>query len=300
MLRETVKLLLGFYRDVFSECSVLHRIVHVGKHEVLPDEDAQFIAEAVERITLIGHRAADTQHVHARITRQSEIMPQRILRATERENVVRGPTRTTAVNTLSIHLNRKPRIAAHFNSAEARSLQRKLMLTSSGLDDHLASMQRRSAMRMRPPQFRILNTELSTQDIALIHKFRRMLTDAQPCRNDLLRRSHGGTKIDDALVSHQRSRLLHVAQQHICTFQSHRSPRSHRRDWRRPARNAPQQARTYPAQLLIVHQVGFPARTRTFLFQVRRERTKADHQLILIAQEPFDIHAIAAKHVVGA
>ena len=43
---------------------VVPGIVHAGEHEVLPDEDAQLVAEIVKTIGLVGKRAADANHVH--------------------------------------------------------------------------------------------------------------------------------------------------------------------------------------------------------------------------------------------
>ena len=48
------------------------RIVHVGEHEVLPDENAELVAQIVEGVGLVHHGAADAQHVHARVSQALE------------------------------------------------------------------------------------------------------------------------------------------------------------------------------------------------------------------------------------
>ena len=51
---------------------VVPGIVHAGEHEVLPDQDAQLVAEVVKAIGLVRHRAADAHHVHPRIAQLLE------------------------------------------------------------------------------------------------------------------------------------------------------------------------------------------------------------------------------------
>jgi hypothetical protein len=43
---------------------VIPGIVEIGEHEVLPDEQAELVAELEEIRRLVSHGAADADHVH--------------------------------------------------------------------------------------------------------------------------------------------------------------------------------------------------------------------------------------------
>jgi len=59
------KLLAGFLCDGLDEGAVLLGVVHVGEHEILPQQDAVGIAQVEEVVALVDHHAADAQHVHS-------------------------------------------------------------------------------------------------------------------------------------------------------------------------------------------------------------------------------------------
>ena len=54
-----------FRRDLLDEIGVLHRIVEAGEHEVLPDQDAELVAEVEELRALVDHAALHPYDVHA-------------------------------------------------------------------------------------------------------------------------------------------------------------------------------------------------------------------------------------------
>ena len=73
-------------------------------------------------------------------------------------------------------------------------------------------------------------------------------------------------------------------------FQPDIAPRADGRSHGRPTRNAPQQRCPMPAQLLMLDQIGFPARPRAFPLQVRGQRTKSDHQFVVALPDAATLH----------
>ncbi len=69
------------------------RVVHAREHEVLPDQDAQLVAQVVERVLLVGADAGHAQHVHARVADGEDGRPQVVDRRREPDDVERGPQR---------------------------------------------------------------------------------------------------------------------------------------------------------------------------------------------------------------
>ena len=69
---QTLERLRHFRRDSAPEDVVLPRIVHAREHQVLPHEEAELVADVVEVLGFVGHRAADADHVHAGIREQTQ------------------------------------------------------------------------------------------------------------------------------------------------------------------------------------------------------------------------------------
>ncbi len=61
-----------FHVDQGAKLGVGSRIVEIREGEILPDEQAQLVAERVERVALVAHRAADADHVEAGVRRQRQ------------------------------------------------------------------------------------------------------------------------------------------------------------------------------------------------------------------------------------
>ena len=108
---DTPKQLTRLVCHRMQERLVRRRVVHVGEHEVLPDENAELIAEIVEGVGLVDHRPADAQHVHAGVSQAFErdaivvgasIEPSQIERspagaATEHREAVHDEAETLAI-----------------------------------------------------------------------------------------------------------------------------------------------------------------------------------------------------------
>src|ERR1035438_2849331 len=63
MIAQAAHLILGFCLDIELE-GVSPRLPVVAKHEVLPDHDAQFVADRIELLSLVVATAPVTNHVH--------------------------------------------------------------------------------------------------------------------------------------------------------------------------------------------------------------------------------------------
>lgn len=61
---------------------IVFRIVEIGEHEILPDQQAELIAEAEELRRLIGHSAANADQAHTGLRRQPQ--PRFVIGATAR------------------------------------------------------------------------------------------------------------------------------------------------------------------------------------------------------------------------
>lgn len=63
---------LGLRRDRGAEAGIALRIVEIGQHHLLPDHDAELVAEREEGVVLIGHHAGQADHVHPGLARQPQ------------------------------------------------------------------------------------------------------------------------------------------------------------------------------------------------------------------------------------
>ena len=88
--------MLNFIFYLGAKLSVLDRVIHVGKHEILPDENAKLIAQFIKIRRLVDHGAADTQHVQASVARELKCPAQCRSLSMQREKVGSSPTRAPA------------------------------------------------------------------------------------------------------------------------------------------------------------------------------------------------------------
>ena len=64
--------LARFAIDVGRERGIVERVIEVRETEVLPHQQPEPIARRVECVGLVGHRAADADHVEAGVAREPE------------------------------------------------------------------------------------------------------------------------------------------------------------------------------------------------------------------------------------
>ena len=86
MRGEARHLVRRFGFDLRAELGIPDRVVHVREHEVLPNQEAQLVAERVEVVALVGHRAADAHHVRAGIAQLGEGAAQLLVRCAKATN----------------------------------------------------------------------------------------------------------------------------------------------------------------------------------------------------------------------
>ena len=89
---------LGLRPDGIAKAGIALRIVEIGQHHLLPDHDAELIAEREERVVLICHDAGHTDHVHVRIARDAQPWLVGGPASAKRDHVGAAPARATAEN----------------------------------------------------------------------------------------------------------------------------------------------------------------------------------------------------------
>src|SRR5438552_14019340 len=158
MAGEARQLLAGLHHRLGAKRVVAEGIVHVGEHEVLPHENAELVADAVEIVRLVDHRPGDAQHVRARIAHLLERGAQLARARAQPEDVERRPARAAAEDALAVHHEFDRPVAgeriaaAHLDppEAEGSAIDRRPLATDAELD--LARVPRWRAVRMRPPE----------------------------------------------------------------------------------------------------------------------------------------------------
>lgn len=143
------------------------RIIEIGEHGVLPDHDAEFVAKCEEFRGLIGHGAADADHVHACFRCFSK--PRLVVRPRSRQahDVGRRPDRATAEHRLTVHPEAETFTVVaviDLDLSEARAC--KAMLRAVQLKNDV--MQSWPAMRVWPPLFHISYAQFAGKCAAFV------------------------------------------------------------------------------------------------------------------------------------
>ncbi len=74
VIAQTLDLLRSFFANVLLKCQVARHHV-AAEHELLPDHQAQFVAEIVEVVALVNAAAPLAHHVHVSVARGLENLP---------------------------------------------------------------------------------------------------------------------------------------------------------------------------------------------------------------------------------
>jgi hypothetical protein len=214
---------------------VIPGIVEIGEHEVLPDQQAELVAELEEIRRLVGHGAADADHVHAGLGGQPQerlvIRP----RAGQSDDIGRGPHRATAEHPLAIDQKREIvaiGAAISLDGAEAGAPDRML----DAVDDHGIVVEIRRAMRVRPPGLDVLN--LQNGGIVLLADLLERLFDAAAAKRQLRRIGVGMQRYAEPAraigLEHRADRDI-VERHDIATHQRDRPPGTDGMDLGAPA-----------------------------------------------------------------
>ena len=157
--RQSRKLVGRLGLDIGGEVLVLDRVVHVGEHEILPHQDAEFVAEVIEVVALVNHRAADAEHVHARIPSQAQVALDRHAVSLRRQDVADGPAYTSAIDRDAVDLHRKAVLLWHMKLTEAELATRNDVIFLFEMEVQGAREERLVAVGMRPPQGRVVQVQ---------------------------------------------------------------------------------------------------------------------------------------------
>ena len=159
-------------RHAGAERLVLGDVIEAGEHEVLPDHQSEFVAEIVEGVAFVEHRAADAQHVHARfahprqqgqiafplVRKPNEIGARPAGAAREHRKAVDDESETLAV-----------RVAVDIDAAEAGAAD----IDGDAADICADAVQMRRPMRMRQPGRNIRNVQTGDKLVAIAPQRRR-------------------------------------------------------------------------------------------------------------------------------
>ena len=137
--------------------SSCRRIVHVGEHEVLPHQNAELVAEIVEGVGLVDHRAADADHVHAGVAQLLErgaIVGGSAPRRARSSGVQQTPRQNTgdAIDDQAEAVRHRRRDRPR-GSGSRRGRDRWFRRRRRRHDRQPHVVQRLRAMRVRPPAF---------------------------------------------------------------------------------------------------------------------------------------------------
>src|ERR1700712_5717317 len=132
------------------------RIIEVGEHEVLPDENPQFVTNPEKIRRLIGHGAADADHVHASLRGQRQPGAIVVTASREVDDIGSGPDGTATEYTFAVDdegeiLAIHPAIDRDVTETGATKAM------DDTVNDDRHRIQKRRTMRMRPPLLNILD-----------------------------------------------------------------------------------------------------------------------------------------------
>ena len=138
--------------DRGTEGFIVNRVIHVGKHEILPNQDAELIAQSVECLLLVHHGADNPDHVHAGLLRQAQAVHQVSGRPAERNDVVYGPAGSAAKHRRVVNEKLEVTIVVlHFGAFETDSPNIHRHDATVDRNLKLAGMHHRMAVSVRPP-----------------------------------------------------------------------------------------------------------------------------------------------------
>ena len=158
--------ILANFRRHFGQEFFGCRIHLAREHEVLPDHQAEFIAQIVKPVRLVAAAAPDAQHVHVRVDGRLQQIAHVICRDAPCQCVGRYPVCALAEHAASIDLNSEA-------AADVIGLadQPDLAQADAACQFRIAECDRQRVERLftlagRPPQSRIVDLEPGGQALA--------------------------------------------------------------------------------------------------------------------------------------
>ncbi len=142
-------------------------IVEIGEGEVLPDQQAELVAERVKGAAFVAHGGADADHVHAGGDRQIERAAGRRGLEGEGDHVDAAPAGAAAEHGHAVDARRRSPavgLAVDRDAAEADGPQRKALSGVFNRD----GVERRAPMRVRPPGLDVRHDDRAAQPAVLL------------------------------------------------------------------------------------------------------------------------------------
>ncbi|EDT40344.1 hypothetical protein BamMEX5DRAFT_3864 [Burkholderia ambifaria MEX-5] len=295
--------LFGFAIDGVGERAIVERVVEVREHEVLPDQQPEPVAPRMERVGLVGHRAADANHVEAGVARMPEQTAiGRVIRV-QRERRGAAPACTAREHAHAIHAQPEPVAVVagvRFDRAEARRPER----PTFGADVQRDVVQHRFAVRVRPPAAHVRHCDARMQPVGANAFERRVVLAARQPRRERVGQRSGERefRIEPAGVAVD-ARMQVAMDENRAVGRVERvdgPPRSSRHAGWKPAAHVPEQRRANGAQRRRFGQPRAPAGTARCarVAQVRREGAEADGEPVCAVER--HAHVVRDEHAVRA
>ena len=141
----------SFLLDERDEVGLV-RIIHVGEHEIVPEQDAVRIAPVEEGVALVDHGSADAKHVHSARDDLGERSVECGGARVERDGVERRPTGAAAEDGHVVHANGEVvGLGRQRDGAKADVTQVDVGGTARVADAESRRVERRGAVRVREP-----------------------------------------------------------------------------------------------------------------------------------------------------
>ena len=107
MARQPRQLGVRFGAHGVAKTGILERIIHVREHHVLPDQQAEFIAEAMKVFAFVNRRARQANQIEAAVAKQLQTLAEdsRVMRSSD-SDIGRSPDHAAAKNGSSVDLRK--------------------------------------------------------------------------------------------------------------------------------------------------------------------------------------------------
>ena len=276
---------------------IAFRIVHVGEHEVLPDQYAMLVAGIVEVVFLIDHAAGHPQHVHAGSAGLCNGGQAGFRGSPQADGIQRRPAGTTAENFDAIDMQDKIAIGGiqrYCAKANPAAGHHRLGNAARHANPQCQVVKRRFAVGMGPPKGNLRQAHL-----AFMRAARPCLAEAMPVKPAMAFQLEpdrfnciavAGGKRQLAFDNPGRAvnHGFNMQAGHLndfAVFQPNIPPGPHHSSRRGPAGCASQQGSAVPAQLLMCKHGRAPARTHAARRKWHIKCAEMDQQLVVLTHQ---------------
>ncbi len=293
--------LARFAIDVDRERGIVERVIEVRETEVLPHQQPEPIARRVERVGLVGHRAADADHVETGVAGEPEqVAIGRVVRV-QRERRGAAPACAAREHGHAVDAQSEPlAVGAGIDLDRAKTRRAERPARSADMQRDL--VERRFAMRMRPPAAHVGDRDARAQPVGAGPFERRVMFAARQPRRERVgqRRGERQFRIEPARVAFDACLQFVIGENVPVGRIEHVDgpPRAGGHVRRKPARHVPEQRRADRAQPGRLGQPRAPARPArcACVAQVRRECAETERQPVRAVERHG--HVVRDEHAV--